>query len=102
MYFIDDTKRGDEPVESYLVDALINAKKRGVKVKIVLENTVALNKIAYNRLIENGVQVFWDHNSQITHSKLIVIDNKLVVIGSTNWSVPRKQETEKSETSCVV
>jgi len=86
MYFIDYTLRGEESLPVNMVNELVKAKNRGVTVKVILENTVTLNKRAYNKLIENGIEVHWDHNSQITHSKLVVIDDKFVVIGSTNWT----------------
>jgi len=86
MFLIDYTKRGDDPIVVKLVDALVNAQRRGVKVKVVLENTILLNNRAYVRLVKNGVEVLWDHDSQITHAKLIVIDRKYSVVGSNNWT----------------
>ncbi|MFH1379047.1 MAG: phospholipase D-like domain-containing protein, partial [bacterium] len=86
MYFVDSTKRGDDPIVFKLVDSLVKAKNRGVKVKCILENEVLMNNRAYTYLNKNGIETYWDHDTQTTHSKIIVIDKKTVVVGSTNWS----------------
>jgi phosphatidylserine/phosphatidylglycerophosphate/cardiolipin synthase-like enzyme len=70
-----------------LADALIEARSRGVSVQVVLEPSVSANTKTSEYLLNGGVSVAWAskkfHN---THSKFAVIDDGIVLVGSTNWS----------------
>jgi len=70
-----------------LADALIDARSRGVSVSVILEPSVAANTKTSQYLMNGGVHVAWSskkfHN---THSKFAVIDDSVVLVGSTNWS----------------
>jgi phosphatidylserine/phosphatidylglycerophosphate/cardiolipin synthase-like enzyme len=70
-----------------LADALIDARERGVVVKVILEPSVFRNDATLNHLINNGIEVAWAskkfHN---THSKFAIIDDRMVFVGSMNWS----------------
>jgi phosphatidylserine/phosphatidylglycerophosphate/cardiolipin synthase-like enzyme len=70
---------------------LSQAVRRGVKVKIILENTgnrdQKLDEQSHrtkNTLEEKGVKVYLDSPRRTTHTKLIVIDQKIVLLGSHN------------------
>jgi len=69
------------------------AVKRGVDVKVVLEITgktsdelSAQNRKTKRLLEEQGVVVYLDSPRKTTHTKLIVIDQRLVILGSHNWT----------------
>jgi hypothetical protein len=52
---------------------------------------------AYKQLTEAGIAVHYDEVSTYTHAKAIVIDEKTVILGSTNWtqtSLERSIETD--------
>jgi len=70
-----------------LADALIDARQRGVSVKVILEPSVYQNNNIFNKLINSGIGVSWAskkfHN---THSKFVIIDDDIVFVGSMNWS----------------
>lgn len=70
-----------------LADDLINAREHGVSVKVILESSVYQNNNMFNYLLNNGIAVNWAsskfHN---THSKFMVIDDAIVLVGSMNWS----------------
>jgi len=75
-----------------LISALIDAKKRGVTVEVILDvrnsgdrNTVH-NLETADILKQAGVDVFIDSARITTHNKLLIIDEKTVIIGSTNWT----------------
>lgn len=77
--------------EPSLVNALIGAAKRGVKIEIFHSHREALGvSIApwlasfhlYKLLIEAGVSIY--ENKTGEHSKIILIDNKTVLFGSYN------------------
>ena len=70
-----------------LMDALVSAEERGVDVRIILEKEVEINQQAYLVLKTNGVDTRWaSTNYRLTHSKLMVIDDRKVFIGSPNFS----------------
>ena len=68
-----------------LISDLIKAKERGVDVKIVVDQFSRENN-AYHKLDEAGISWKFDSNKTTTHSKLIIVDGKIVLIGSTNLS----------------
>ena len=70
---------------------LAKAVKRGVNVKVILEATGrpddelnAQNRQTGKLLEEKGVKVYFDSPHTTTHTKLIVIDEKVVILGSHN------------------
>ena len=70
---------------------LARAVKRGIKVIVILENTGgydykldAENQQTKQLLEEKGVKVYFDSPRQTTHTKLIVIDERRVLLGSHN------------------
>jgi phosphatidylserine/phosphatidylglycerophosphate/cardiolipin synthase-like enzyme len=70
---------------------LTQAVKRGIKVIVILENTGgydykldAENQQTKHLLEEGNVKVYFDSPRQTTHTKLIVIDERLVFLGSHN------------------
>jgi Phosphatidylserine/phosphatidylglycerophosphate/cardiolipin synthases and related enzymes len=72
---------------------LAKAVKRGVKVTVILEITgrgddelSVQNRQTGKLLEEKGVKVYFDSPRTTTHTKLIVIDERLVILGSHNWT----------------
>ncbi len=70
---------------------LARAVKRGIKVIVILENTGgyddkldAENQQTKHLLEEDGVKAYFDSPRKTTHTKLIVIDERLVLLGSHN------------------
>ena len=85
--------------EYQLVLDLINAHKRGVKVLVIFDQNVKFwekgkkrdiierrSEYAYDLLLRAGVPVFYDSKSRVTHSKVMVIDKYITIVGSTNWT----------------
>lgn len=75
-----------------LVDDLIAAQKRGVDVTVILDQTEdfpdSSNDETAEYLQAHGVRVLRDDLQTQTHAKLVVIDDNLVSVGSTNWTPP--------------
>ncbi|OIO23082.1 hypothetical protein AUJ65_04495 [Candidatus Micrarchaeota archaeon CG1_02_51_15] len=72
---------------SELKDALVQAARRGVCVRLILEPRIDSNAATAAFLVANGVQVRWaSREFANTHSKLALIDGKTVLVGSINWS----------------
>ncbi len=85
--------------EYQLVLDLIAAYKRGVNVRVVFDQNIMFwekgrkkgalerkSEYAHDLLAKNGVPVFYDSQRQVTHSKVLVIDEYITIIGSTNWT----------------
>lgn len=67
--------------------ALINARKRGVSVKIIVDATNAKNNSSKHQLLrQNGIEVKTENWAGKLHSKSIIIDDTYTVIGSMNFS----------------
>ena len=76
----------DNPA-SILLESLISAKERGVHVKVILDDTTfKANYNAYKRLQQAGIDVSIDSAKTVLHGKVIVIDSKISILGSFNWS----------------
>ena len=79
-------------VGNQLVHDLIDAHKRGVNVEVILEQGTLEKVTRRNReeggfmLSNAGIKVYFDSLSQTTHNKLIIVDERYTIIGSTNWS----------------
>jgi phosphatidylserine/phosphatidylglycerophosphate/cardiolipin synthase-like enzyme len=75
-----------------LIKELIDAKKRGVRVEVILEvkegedRATKRNRQTGKILSEGGVDVIYDSLSKTTHTKLMVVDGHLTLLGSTNWT----------------
>ena len=87
MYLIQiDPKDTNDPAYK-LTAALASAAKRGVRVKVVLENDKYKDDMAaFNMLEEAGVAVYYDDPYGFVHDKIIVIDRSISIVGSHNWS----------------
>jgi len=75
-----------------LIKELIHAKKRGVKVEVILEvregedRTTKRNRHTGKILSEGRVEVIYDSLSKTTHAKFMAVDGQLSLLGSTNWT----------------
>jgi sugar-specific transcriptional regulator TrmB len=91
--------------EARLLSALIDARKRGVEVRVLLESGVNDDLAHQNRqtgdyLSKFGITVKFDSRGITTHDKLIIVDSKIVVVGSTNWTYHAIDEN--NEASVVI
>ena len=84
--------------EPGLITAIIGAKQRGVKVKVMLNpvrnNGEEENEETRQILVEAGIDVR-DSNPEftITHEKSMVIDDRMAFIKSLNWETKNLTET---------
>lgn len=93
FYISYDPQKEDSKVNA-LVKALIAAKQRHIEVSVIMDkdkegdvyNSRLINAPTYQVLKENRVPVFFDTVETATHSKIVVVDDQ-VVIGSHNWTL---------------
>ena len=72
-----------------VISSLERAKERGVRVRIILEKRVigGANQNAFDTLKAHNISVRWASNVfTLTHSKIIVVDGKIIIVGSHNLS----------------
>ena len=79
-----------------LTMALVEAKKRGVKVEILLDRSNEVEKYSeLHVLLEQGLDPLIDAQHPIAHNKIIIIDQKVVATGSFNFT--HQAEGENAE-----
>lgn len=115
MYFVGFNPNNKESQIYALVEELVSAHKRGVKLKVILDQGIDFsggergvrrwereqrNASLFAYLKQQGIDVYYDSLSTITHAKAIVIDEETVIVGSTNWSESSLQKNW--ETSCLI
>jgi len=77
-----------------LVDALRRAHNRGIKVRVLMDrdnkndpyNSTIINSDARRFFRDAGVPCRSDSSNRLLHSKYLIVDGELVVLGSHNWS----------------
>ncbi len=75
-----------------LINELISARRRGLSVSVILEvkdkkERTSLRNLETARILKKGgAEVTLDAPDVTTHAKLILVDNKIVVLGSSNWT----------------
>ncbi|NPA80576.1 MAG: phospholipase [Thermotogae bacterium] len=67
-----------------VVEALIDAKRRGLDVAVVMDDRMK-RKWAAKRLKEAGIPVVFDNREPYMHNKFVVVDGKAVWSGSMNF-----------------
>jgi len=75
-----------------LIEPLVEAHRRGVAVRMLLDESdwsasiTAKNRPTLEYLRGEGIDVRFDDPSITTHAKLVMIDGKTTILGSSNWN----------------
>jgi phosphatidylserine/phosphatidylglycerophosphate/cardiolipin synthase-like enzyme len=86
-----------------LLHALVAAAGRGLDVRVVTDDcayypdSADANWEAAAYLVRHGVSVRMDDPDETTHAKLVIVDGKHTLLGSTNWnyySLERNNEVD--------
>ena len=84
-----------------IIQALQNAKKRGVDVRLIVDAEDAARSNSRARdAAAKGVPVFTDASHGTAHNKVTIVDGKIVITGSYNYT--DKAETRNSENLLVI
>ncbi|MEW5757902.1 MAG: phospholipase D-like domain-containing protein [Candidatus Omnitrophota bacterium] len=105
MYVIKPHEIKNHPVNLLLND-LLEARGRGVEVNIylnarfnnVLESGDITRNPIYATLEQKGAKIYFVSSATMLHDKLIIIDERYIVEGSTNWSVAALKNNLESAT----
>jgi phosphatidylserine/phosphatidylglycerophosphate/cardiolipin synthase-like enzyme len=66
--------------------AILNEYRKGIDVKVVFDRTQISKYSEIFPLEDAGVPVRNDTNTALMHEKVAIIDDKIVLVGSFNWS----------------
>lgn len=72
----------------FICRALIDAKNRNVQVTVVFDGYSAkgASKKALEQLKNQGIAVYTSQGAHLLHHKLCVVDQKILITGSANWT----------------
>jgi phosphatidylserine/phosphatidylglycerophosphate/cardiolipin synthase-like enzyme len=80
-----------------IATALVNAKKRNVKVRLVLDRTQASQKYSSSTFFANqGFDLRIDIKHAIFHDKVMIIDDKTVITGSFNFTKAAQEKNAEN------
>lgn len=72
-----------------ITDAILEAKQRGVRVRIVADNehTIEDDDSTMEEIEDAGIPVTYDNRSAFMHNKFMIMDGSVVWTGSTNYTM---------------
>jgi phosphatidylserine/phosphatidylglycerophosphate/cardiolipin synthase-like enzyme len=72
-----------------LTTAVLNARRRGVTIRIVADNehTIEDEDSTLQQLISARIPVVYDERSAFMHNKFMILDSTVVWTGSTNYTI---------------
>ncbi len=86
-----------------IFNALLRACKRDVDVHLLINNDAINNRsngLPFNKLIEEEAKLYIAETPDLIHNKFCIVDNKIVIDGSYNWTV--LAETNNDENIVVI
>ena len=85
-----------------LIQALVDAHRRGVQVDVVIDNESARKTSfkAFQRLKREGIPTAISNRNGLLHHKLMVVDDLIVATGSANWT--EAAFTKNDDNLCLV
>jgi phosphatidylserine/phosphatidylglycerophosphate/cardiolipin synthase-like enzyme len=84
-----------------IAKALVDAEKRGVKVRVILDKSQRTEKYSEaDFLIHAGVPTWIDAKHAIAHNKIMIIDGKIILTGSFNFT--KAAEDDNAENLLVI
>ena len=76
---------------------LIKAHERGVKVRLYLDKDQVDYKYSQSRfLVQKGIKTRISSNKYIMHNKFTIIDNRLLLTGSYNWTFSANNRNDEN------
>lgn len=84
-----------------LTNELIEAKKRGVEVEVLLDKSNEVERYSdLHILLEHGLAPLIDGHHAIAHNKIMIIDRRTLITGSFNFT--NQAEHENAENLLVI
>lgn len=83
-----------------IAKALVSAKKRGIKIEVVLDKSQRKEKYTSADFVAHaGIPTYIDDRHAIAHNKIIIIDKQTLITGSFNFT---KAAEEKNAENLLV
>lgn len=84
-----------------IAKALIEAKKRGIRIEAVLDKSQRSEKYSSADFISHaGILTYIDDNHAIAHNKIMIIDGQVLITGSFNFT--KAAEERNTENLLVI
>ena len=84
-----------------IAKALMEAHKRGVKVQVILDKSQRTERTAATKILQDGgIPTFVDEIHGLAHNKVMVIDGRIVITGSFNFT--KAAEESKADNLLVI
>jgi hypothetical protein len=76
---------------------LVKAQERGVKVRLYLDKDQVDYQYSQSRfLVQNGIEARISTNNYIMHNKFAIIDNRILLTGSYNWTFSANNRNDEN------
>jgi len=76
---------------------LIKARERGVKVRLYLDQDQVDYQYSQSRfLVQKGIKIRISTNNYIMHNKFSIIDNRILLTGSYNWTFSANNRNDEN------
>ena len=76
---------------------LVKARERGVKVRLYLDKEQVDYKYSQSRLlVQKGIKTRISSNNYIMHNKFAIIDNRILLTGSYNWTFSANNRNDEN------
>jgi len=76
---------------------LVKARERGVKVRVYLDKEQVEYQYSQSRfLVQKGIKVRISSNNYTMHHKFAIIDNRILLIGSYNWTFSANNRNDEN------
>jgi len=76
---------------------LVKAHERGVKVRLYLDKDQVEYQYSQSRfLVQNGIKTRISSNKYIMHHKFAIIDNRILLTGSYNWTFSANHRNDEN------
>ena len=80
-----------------IAKALLEAHKRGVKVMVILDKSQKTQKYSSATFLKNSrIPTFIDDKHAIAHNKIMIIDRKIVITGSFNFTKAAEEKNAEN------
>jgi len=80
-----------------IAEALVQAKNRGIRVRILLDKLQAAGRYSqYQYLLDNNIKAITDVHAGIMHNKIAIIDGRVLLTGSYNWTESAEERNEEN------
>ena len=77
--------------------SLVKAQERGVKIRLYLDKEQVDYKYSQSRLlVQKGIKTRVSTNNYIMHNKFAIIDNRILLAGSYNWTFSANNRNDEN------